>query len=83
MFYNENLIVGKVPKAIRKRTKENMEVYNMCLSDSFEEAVKTYAKEGTELWKALYYSDFRKFIPSVYKEQSLDFTKYPLAYANK
>lgn len=83
MFYYDELIVGKVSKRIRQRTKENMEVYNMCLSDSFEEAVKTYAKEGTELWKAWYYSDFRKFIPSVYKDESLDFTKYPLAYANK
>ncbi len=80
MFYDDALIVGKVSKVIRKRTKENMEVYNMCLSDSFEEAVKTYAKEGTQLWKAWYYSDFRKFIPSAYIPEYLDFTKYPLKY---
>lgn len=80
MFYDDDLIIGKVSKAIRKRTKENMEVYNMCLLDSFEEAVKTYAKEETELWKAWYYSDFRKFIPSVYMPEYLDFTKYPLKY---
>ncbi len=83
MFYEDDLIIGKVSKAIRKRTKENMEVYNMCLSDSFEEAVKTYAKEGTELWKAWYYSDFRKFIPSAYIPEYLDFTKYPLKYEGK
>lgn len=83
MFYDDDLIIGKIPKKIRKRTQENMEVYNMCLTDSFEEAVKTYAKKGTELWKAWYYSDFRKFIPSVYREECLDFEKYPLAYANK
>lgn len=83
MFYNDELIVGNVPKRIRERTQENMEVYNMGLSDSFEEAVKTYAKEGTELWKAWYYSDFRKFIPSAYCEEYLDFVIYPLAYANK
>lgn len=83
MFYNDELIVGNVPQKIRKRIQENMEVYNMCLSDSFEEAVKTYAKEGTELWKAWYYSDFRKFIPSVYREESLNFVKYPLAYVDK
>ena len=83
MFYFDDMIVGKVPKRIRKRTQENMEKYNMDLSDSFEEAVKTYAKEGTELWKAWYYSDFRKFIPSAYNPEYLDFGKYPLAYADK
>ena len=77
------MIVGKVPQNIRKRTKENMEEYNMCLSDSFEEAVKTYAKEDTELYKAWYYSDFRKYIPSAYESKYLDFTKYPLKYAGK
>ena len=83
MFYFDDLIIGKVSKRIRKRTQENMEKYNMCLSDSFEEAVKTYVKEGTELWKAWYYSDFRKFIPSAYNPEYLDFEKYPLKYANK
>lgn len=83
MFYFDDLIIGKVSKKIRKRTQENMEVYNMDLADSFEEAVKTYAKEGTELWKAWYYNDFRKFIPSAYEAYSLDFSKYPLAYAGK
>ena len=82
MFYDDNLIIGRVPKKIKERTKENMEVYNMCLSDSFEEAVRELAKEGTELWKAWYYSDFRKFIPSVYNSEYLDFSKYPLKYAN-
>ncbi len=80
MFYDESLVIGRVSKAIRKRAKENMEVYNMCLSDSFEEAVKTLAKKGTELYKAWYYSDFRKFIPSAYEEKYLDFSKYPLKY---
>ena len=60
-----------------------MEVYGMCLSDSFQEAARTYAKEGTELWKAWYYDDFRKYIPSVYCSEYLDFTKYPLKYADK
>lgn len=83
MFYYDALIVGRVPKKIKERTKENMEVYNMCLSDSFEEAVKVLAKKGTELWKAWYYSDFRKFIPSAYNREYLDFSKYPLKYANK
>lgn len=83
MFYNDDLIVGRVSKKIRERTKENMEKYNLCLSDSFEEAVRELAKKGTELYKAWYYSDFRKFIPSVYDSKYLDFNKYPLKYANK
>lgn len=82
MFYDDSLIIGRVPKKIKDRTKENMEVYNMCLSDSFEEAVKELAKYGTELWKAWYYSDFRKFIPSAYNPEYLDFSKYPLKYAS-
>lgn len=83
MFYEESLIIGRVPKKIKERTKENMEVYHMVLFDSFEEAVRELAKEGTELWKAWYYSDFRKFIPSVYNPKYLDLKKYPLKYAGK
>jgi len=60
-----------------------MEKYNMCLSDSFEEAVKNLAEKGTELWKAWYYSDFRKFIPSAYEPKYLDLKKYPLKYEDK
>lgn len=45
----------RVPKAIESRTKENMKVYNMTLTDAFEEAVRTLAKKGTRLWKAWYY----------------------------
>ena len=55
----------------------------MCLTDAFEEAVKTLAKKGTRLWKAWYYSDFREYIPCAYKEEYLDFKKYPLAYEGK
>ncbi len=73
----------RVPKNIRERTIENIEVYNMCLTDAFEEAVRNLAKKGTELWKAWYYSDFRKYIPQAYREEFLDFKKYPLAYAGK
>lgn len=73
----------RVPKAIKERTEENYYTYNMCLSDAFEEAVRTLAKKGTKLWKAWYYSDFREYIPSVYREEYLDFNKYPLAYKGK
>lgn len=83
MHYDENLIVGKVPKKIRERTKENMKKYNMALTDSFEEAVRKFAQKGTELYKAWYYSDYRKYIPSAYEPEYLDLKKYPLKYAGK
>lgn len=81
--YDDNLIIGRVPNKIKERTKENMEVYHMGLADSFREAVRTYVKKGTELWKAWYYDDFRKYIPSAYLPEYLDFAKYPLKYADK
>jgi hypothetical protein len=52
----------------------------MDLYDSFQEAVKSFAKKGSELYKAWYYDDFRKFIPSVYESKYLDLSKYPLKY---
>lgn len=73
----------RLPKAIKERTEENYYTYNMCLTDALEEAVKTLAKKGTSLWKAWYYSDFREYIPCAYKEEYLDFKKYPLAYEGK
>ena len=83
MFYSESFIVRRVPKWIRERTRENIEEYGMCLSDAFEEAVKNYPKlkKGSELWRAWYYCDFRKYIPSAYIPESLDFSKYPLRYS--
>ena len=45
-MYIDSLIVRRVPKWIRERTHENMEVYNMCLSDSFEEAIKNAINLG-------------------------------------
>lgn len=80
MYYTDDFIVKKVPKKVRERTKENMEKYEMLLSDAFEEAAKTYAKPGTELWKAWYFSDYRKYIPSAYDPKYLDLEKYPLKY---
>ena len=83
MFYDDELIIGRVSKKIRKRTQENMEVYHMVLADSFEEAVRELAKKGTKLWKAWYYNDFREYIPSAYDKIYLDFNKYPLKYECK
>lgn len=73
----------RVPKWIIERTRENIDVYGMCLTDSFDEAVKNYPKlkKNSELWKAWYYDDFRKYIPSAYISKYLDFSKYPLKYA--
>ena len=81
-MFCDDLIVRRVPKWIVERTRENIEVYNMCLSDSFAEAVRNYPKlkRGSELWKAWYYDDFRKYIPSAYRPETLDFCKYPLNY---
>ena len=83
MIFDERLIVRRVPKWIKDRTRENMDEYGMCLTDSFQEAVREYPKlkQGSELWKAWYYDDFRLFIPSAYRLEAFDFEKYPLKYA--
>ena len=70
----------KIPKKIKERTIENVEVYHLSLGDAFEEAVRELANKGTELWKAWYYSDFRKYLPQIYESEYLDFSKYPLKY---
>ena len=80
MMQLENLLKKPVPARIKKRTLENVNDYSMILGDAFEEAARTYAKEGTELYKAWYNSDFRAFLPSIYYPKYLDFNKYPLAY---
>lgn len=82
MFFDDSLIVRRVPRWIVDRTQENMEVYNMGLYDSFAEAVRNYPKlkKGSELWRAWYYDDFRLYIPSAINPERLDFTKYPLRY---
>lgn len=80
MRYSEDLIVKRVPRKIRERTKENMDVYSLGLYDAFKEAVRTFAKKGTKLYKAWYYDDFREYIPSACNEEYLDFEKYPLKY---
>lgn len=79
-YYSDDLIVKRVSKKVRERTRENMDSYCMGLYDAFKEAAFTYAKAGTELYKAWYYDDFRKFIPSAYRQESLNFEKYPLNY---
>lgn len=83
MYFDESMIARRVPGWIVERTRENMDVYCMSLNDSFEEAVKSYPKlkKGSELWKAWYYDDFRKYIPDAYLPEYLNFRKYPLKYS--
>ena len=71
---------GRVPKKIKDATLEYMDTDGVSLADAFEWACREYAPKGSELWKAWYYNDFRKFIPSEYDPQYLDFKKYPLKY---
>ena len=44
MTFDETDFAKHVPKKILDRTKENMEVYNMGLYDSFKEAVREFSK---------------------------------------
>ena len=71
--FDRNDFIKSVPKNILERTKENMEVYNLSLTDAFQEATRTLAKKGTELWKAWYYDDFRAYVPCIYDHKYLDF----------
>ncbi len=72
---------GRVPKKIKDATLEYMNTDGVSLADAFGWACREYAPEGSELWKAWYNNDFRKFIPSEYDPKYLDFKKYPLKYA--
>ena len=80
--YEEKDFTKLVPKRVKEETKRNMEQYHVSLCDAFEWAVRDLAKKGTELWKAWYYGDFRKFCPAMYYEEYLNFEKYPLKYEN-
>lgn len=75
--FDEKDFTKKVPKSVLKRTRENMEVYNLDLADAFQEVARELAKEGTKLWKAWYYNDFREYIPCIYDQKYLNFSKYP------
>ena len=46
MTFDETDFAKRVPKKILDRTKENMEVYNMGLYDSFKQELN-YGKHGT------------------------------------
>jgi len=69
-----------VPLSIQKKTMDYMQAWHMGLADAFKEACRNYAERGSELREAFDADDFRKFIPSAYCEEYLDFNKYPLGY---
>ena len=70
-----------VPNKVKRLTKKYMNIYNMGLFDAFNDAVRELKSDrNSELYKAWYYQDFRKFIPSAYIPEYLDFKKYPLKY---
>lgn len=84
-MFNENLIIKRVPRWIVERVRENMDVCSMGLFDAFDEAVRCYGLEklGKQLYSAWYTQDYRKYIPSAYLPERLDFSKYPLAYIER
>lgn len=78
--FNNDMIVRRVPKVVREATRVYMDEYDMSLADAFGEAVRENVHKPTELFWAWYYGDFRKFIPSAYVEEYLDFNRFPLRY---
>ena len=79
MVYNDYLIKGNVPKAVRNRTRVNMEKYHMDLYDAFKDAVRKYGK-SKNLRNAFCKDDYRLYIPYAYTKEYLNFDKYPLKY---
>lgn len=80
-MYNDAMIYGKVPVKVRRVCKKYMDEYNMSLFDAFKEAVRDMKiPKDSELFKAWESYDFRRFIPSAYLPEYLDFNKHPLDY---
>ena len=81
-MFNEKMIYGKVPKMIIESTRQGMEIYGLSLYDAFREAVREYPRlnHDSELYKAWFEDDFRRFIPSAYHAEYLDFNRHPLLY---
>lgn len=79
----KQLIFGDVPKEVRRKTHWYRKYRCMGLYDAFKEAVRESDVNGHELQFAFYYDDYRKFIPSEYLPEYLDFEKYPLRYQDK
>lgn len=58
MTFDETDFAKRVPKKILDRTKENMEVYNIGLYDSFKEAVGLYHKTANQQINQLIKMDY-------------------------
>ena len=81
MYFDESMIVRRVPKWIINRTRVNMDKYCMGLYDAFKEAVTNYPQlSRSELYWPWFFDDYRLYIPSAYHPEYMDFTKYPLKY---
>lgn len=76
----KKIFYGDVPQKIKNATRWNMKRYCMDLADAFDEACRRYAPDGSELYHAWYETDYRRFIPSAYRPEYLDFSKHPLRY---
>lgn len=81
--YRSSMFSARTPKKVIARTLENMDAYGMSLNDAFEEAARALSKKNSELWAAWYFCDYRRFIPSTYLEEKLNFKKYPLRYVKR
>ena len=49
MFYDNDLLIGRVLKKVKRKNKKNMEIHNMTLYDALQEATMEFAKIRTEL----------------------------------
>lgn len=49
MFYDNDLLIGRVLKKVKRKNVKNMEIYNMTLYDALQEVTMEFAKIGTEL----------------------------------
>lgn len=76
MQFTEDLIVKRVPKRVKERTKWYMEKYFMDLYDAFKEAVREYEHPSKELEAAFMADDYREYIPSAYLPEYLPKTRY-------
>ncbi len=71
---------GFIPQNIQDRINENLEEYNLCKADAVEEAFRELAPKHTNLWRAWYNTDYRRYFPDIYEDKYLDYDKYPLKY---
>lgn len=79
MEYISEKIVG-APKSVVTKTAKYMFFDLLGLSDAFREAARECNNPSKRLNDAFMTDDFREFIPSSYRDEYLDFEKFPLKY---